>query len=297
MMRLLVISVVVISCLLTSCTNDNPANSGVYDTHPLYGMKYIPGGTFLMGDSEYGSPVHVVTVSSFYMDSTEVTQAEFRRLMGLELSPNSSSPAERLSWFDAVLYCNARSKFEGKDTVYAYSSVSGSREYGYNDLTDITIHFDRKGYRLPTEAEWEYAYRGGTTTLFYWSNTWDQSESNKYCWNRNNASTAQPVAGKLPNAFGLYDMAGNVYEWCNDWYGDYDSTAQLDPFGPLTGSERVMRGGFWVHTFSIYFQAGHRCSVEPDFKINPYGFRVVCKANDTTSLTDISPVDVGMPRY
>jgi formylglycine-generating enzyme required for sulfatase activity len=116
------------------------------------------------------------------------------------------------------------------------------------------MDFTQHGYRLPTEAEWEYACRAGTTTDFYWGGSYPPLTASDTAaidanavWWHNSPDSTQPVAGKLANAWGLYDMAGNVWQWCNDWYGGYGSSSQSDPTGPSSGTYRVMRGGSWAN--------------------------------------------------
>jgi formylglycine-generating enzyme required for sulfatase activity len=151
-------------------------------------------------------------------------------------------PVEKVSWFDAALYCNARSKANGYDTVYTYTHRFGGSSCP--DLENLGRDLTKNGYRLPTEAEWEYACRAGTTTGYFVGD--DSTSVGSYGWyNLNSDSTTHPVATKLPNAWGLYDMAGNVWQWCNDWYKDYADSAVTDPTGPSTGSDCVMRGGSW----------------------------------------------------
>jgi formylglycine-generating enzyme required for sulfatase activity len=130
------------------------------------------------------------------------------------------------------------------------------------------------GYRLPTEAEWEYSCRIDSMTLFFWGN--DPSLSSEYAWTRENCDTIQKVALKQPNGFRLYDLAGNVWEWCNDWFDPdyYSSSPQLNAYGPESGDQRVIRGGSWKH--SLYFaQAGTRSKMSPDVRSGTIGFRTV----------------------
>jgi formylglycine-generating enzyme required for sulfatase activity len=225
------------------------------------GMKYLPSDTFTMGQAGLlntvdgaplgqAFPVHKVTLSAFYIDSTEVTQADFQDLMQYYPSVNLNKPqyaVDGASWYDAALYCNARSKRDGLDTVYAYTAVTrtGNAPNGIRttNLTGCATHYDRTGYRLPTEAEWEYACRSGTRTSKYWGNAQDSL----YIWASNNAGGhTNAVAKKLPNAYKLYDMAGNTWEWTNTFTVQYTGDAQTDPVGPLTGTSGVqLRGAAW----------------------------------------------------
>jgi len=202
----------------------------VLDTGTGIEMLLIPGGTFTMGCSastNYGCssteyPTHQVTLSkAFYLGKTEVTQAQWQAKMGNNpsyykgYSDSPSRPVEQVSCYDIA---------------------------GFNTAT---------GLRLPSEAEWEYACRGGTTTAFhsmpgYPNGTNVDSLLGNIAWYYNNSgNTTHAVAGKAANAFGMYDMSGNVWEWCNDWYGSYAAGNATDPAGPSSGSDRVLRGG-WI---------------------------------------------------
>ena len=255
------------------------------------GMRYISGGTFQMGSANsnlYASPVHSVTISSFYMDSTDVTQASYQALMGVNPSYFDTGvsaprkPVESMNWYDAVLYCNARSKHDGYDTVYSYGSkYTGS---GYDTLAGVVIDYTKHGYRLPTEAEWEYACRAGSTADFYWGQSYPPQTSADTAsisahawWYYNSPNGTQPVATKPSNAFGLYDMSGNVWQWCNDWYGSYSSGSQTDPAGPSTGSSRVLRGGSWydLNLVGVDLCAACRGYHSPNLRYNLVGFRCV----------------------
>jgi uncharacterized protein (TIGR02145 family) len=213
------------------------------------GQRLLPAGKFLMG-SEVGKadeePVHEVSITTFWMDTTEVSQSEFQALMGRNSSytPGSNHPVERVSWYDAVLFCNARSRRDGLDTVYAYQQVQRGSDGAATLLVGLTADLSKNGYHLPTEAQWEYAARFGLGTEFHWGR--DGSVAGEYAWYAGNSGAkTHPVASKKPNGFGLYDMAGNVWEWTQDWYGPYSATTVTDPAGPSTGSTKARRGGAW----------------------------------------------------
>jgi formylglycine-generating enzyme len=274
--------------MFPGCKGRNPTDS---EPDIPRGMKLIQGGTFQMGDTlHYGAqPVHSVTVSSFYMDTTEVTQADYLALMGVYprhclCDSGSTWPVNSVSWLQAVLYCNARSKRDGLDTVYSYDSIIAFvNPPSIADLIGLSIDFTKNGYRLPTEAEWEYACRAGTTTDYYWGRDYPPVTRDDTLAIENNVVLGEfqyypaRVATKLPNAWGLYDMIGNVYEWCNDWSGAYSSGSQTDPTGPLNGSTRIMRGGEWFNTDPFYLCSALRDGALPFDEGNPLqpGFRCV----------------------
>jgi formylglycine-generating enzyme required for sulfatase activity len=181
-----------------------------------------------------------------------------------------------VTWFDAVLFCNARSKGEGWDTVYTYTSTSGEPGNQCTALGGLTIDPTRKGYRLPTEAEREYACRAGTTSTYYWGGATDAATADRYAWyTSNSGGTTHPVATKQKNAFGLYDMSGNVWEWCNDWYGTYVAGAVTDPTGASSSSKRTLRGGFWDSDVVDDLRSADRGSTFPDAWYAGAGLRCV----------------------
>ncbi len=201
-------------------------------------MVLIPAGEFTLGDDRGENdeqPAHRVRLAAFYMDQCEVTQASFQAIMGRNPSKaqGPDRPVERVSWLAAVQYCNMRSDREGFKRCY--------------DLNKLACDFTADGYRLPTEAEWEYACRAGTTTR--WSFGDSPGALAGHGWFKGCAEkTTHPVKQKLPNPWGLYDMHGNVAEWCNDYYAEqYDPAGDAEnPRGPASGSERVLRGGSWM---------------------------------------------------
>jgi len=235
---------------------------------PAAGMAYIPGGHFQMGEN---SSPRSILVSDFWIDRFEVSYELWNQVMqwgvargyifgksGLGVAPDH--PVHTVSWFSSVVWCNARSEMEGLIPAY-YTDAAHSRIYrgGEVNLSLGMVKWTANGYRLPTEAEWEKAARGGLTARDYpWGNTVDGSDANYWSsgdpFEGANIRTTPvgyyngrqtPAGVDMANGYGLYDMAGNVWEWCWDWYGNYPAGPQTDPRGPDTGSYRVLRGGSW----------------------------------------------------
>jgi len=212
-------------------------------------VSEIPAGSFQMGctegdaeceDDEY--PVHEVEITRpFALMTTEVTQGLYEAVMGEDKNTSSFSyggdfPVETVSWFDAVRFVNELSRLEGREQCYSILESDSGMEVNW-------IGFDCKGWRLPTEAEWEYAARSGEDFVYAGSNNPD--EVALYSENIGDVDQTQRVAQLEPNGFGLYDMSGNVYEWVWNWYGDYSVESQSDPTGALTDLYRLVRGGSW----------------------------------------------------
>ncbi|MBI3415903.1 MAG: formylglycine-generating enzyme family protein [Verrucomicrobia bacterium] len=236
-------------------------------------MVQIPGGKFMMGDKdEVDAPPHEVVVSSFLMDRHLVTQEQFQKIIGANPSrwKGDKNPVEQLRWSDAVKFCNKRSELEGLQPCY--------------DLKTLKCDFDSNGYRLPTEAEWEYACRAGTTTAYFFGDS--PAKVGDYAWfDKNSGAHPRPVGQKQPNPWGLYDMAGNVWEWCNDFYkvDYYQEASRENPRGPNEGQNKVLRGGAWRFS-ADNCRSGYRYNESPGysdvcFGYDIYGFRCVKKSS------------------
>jgi formylglycine-generating enzyme required for sulfatase activity len=209
-------------------------------------------------------PVHSVTVQGFYMGEFEVTPREWQDIMGSNPSrfKGDSLPVEPVSWYDVGEYCNRRSVKEGLTPAYG-----GSGEH-------ITCDFNAGGYRLPMEAEWEYAAKGGGKDPMVYEYAGSNSPGNVAWYTENSGGSTRQVGTKQPNSLGLYDMSGNVWEWCWDWYGDYSGGAQTDPRGPASGANRVMRGGCWYDS-ATYVRSALRNYYTPSSRSSNVGFRLV----------------------
>ncbi|MCX6867880.1 MAG: SUMF1/EgtB/PvdO family nonheme iron enzyme, partial [Verrucomicrobia bacterium] len=280
------------------------------------GFSLISEGSFLMGDQSnplVGSspelPVHKVYVSAFYMAKHEVTQELWNEVktwgathgytdLPTGASKGANHPVHSISWHAMVKWCNARSQKEGLNPCYTISGV-------YKTGSGAPVcHWSLNGYRLPSEAEWEKAARGGLSAQnFPWGNTISHSQAN-YCVYSSNGTTndyiydvaprppgtvyeyfhptyavngysyTSPVGSFTPNGYGLYDMAGNLWEWCWDWYAGYPSTSQSDPRGPESGAYRVFRGGDWNSVANSCRVAFRNDGYYPANRDNLVGFRL-----------------------
>ncbi len=251
-------------------------------------MVELPGGTFWMGSPEsepgrYDDELrHRVQVSAFAIGKYPVTQTQYQELMGENPSQFQEKPAEgersedrpveHVSWFDAVRFCNRLSEKNGRKLCYRITEP----EAGSDAPPQVEWDRDADGYRLPTEAEWEYACRAGTETAYSFGE--DAAQLAEYAWFDGNSDNRTHAVGlKKPNGWELHDLHGNVWEWCWDWYGHYRPTLTND--GVLTlndpmGSKRVMRGGSFVNNAKI-MRAAVRNRVEPEPRFGFIGFRCV----------------------
>jgi formylglycine-generating enzyme required for sulfatase activity len=249
---------------------------------PSPGMVRVEGGTFQMGSNDgydWEKPVHTVTVKSFYMAKYEVTQKEWTAVMGSNPSyfKGDNLPVENISWYDAIEFCNRLSEKEKLTPAYTINkSVKDWRNNNEYDELKWTVTWNRNanGYRLPTEAEWEYAARGGNGSPGNYAYA-GSNNADEVAWHSgNSAGSTQEVGAKKSNGLGVYDMSGNVWEWCWDWFGDYASGAQTDPIGASSGSVRVNRGGGWGNTAQDARSAA-RHYYTPSRRNYDLGFRVL----------------------
>jgi formylglycine-generating enzyme len=256
-------------------------------------LTYVEGGTYQMGSNNNlrEQPIHTVTVGSFYMGIYEVTQDIYEEVMGSNpsYSKEPQLPVEQVSWYEAVAFANALSQRDGLEEVYTI------------DGEDVVCDWSKNGYRLPTEAEWEYAARGGNQSQGY---TYAGSDTaGDVAWyDGNSGIQTHDVGGKKANELGLYDMSGNVWEWCWDWYGDYSTLLQTNPSGPSSGLSRVFRGGSWDyhasfarsanrgsdasllrsslwHDLATYVRSDYRYAYASPYRRYNVGFRLVLPAD------------------
>lgn len=269
----------------------------------------LEGGTFSMGSPaeerqrQEDETRHEVTVGSFYMNPYEVTQEEYEAVMGENPSffSGENLPVENVTWYNAIAYCNRLSENRGLTPVYT--------------VEDNTVSWDRSanGYRLPTEAEWEYAARGGTDTIYHFGNQVHSDYANfegsypylieeNYVSHQNpevvtsqNRGTTIAVNELAPNAFGLYHMHGNVAEWCFDYYGEYDVENNVNPTGAASGSLRVNRGGSY-NDFGKHLRSAYRSATNPVDADQNLGFRICRNAEIMDEVvTTMYSLDITIP--
>ena len=268
------------------------------------GMVLIPAGSFTMGDTLDGIPNAIptvtVNVSAFYMDTNLVSWSQWQAVYGYATNHGygfvnvgagkaANHPVQTVDWYDCVKWCNARSQQAGKVPVY-YTDAGLTQVYTNLEVT-VYVNWGAKGYRLPTEAEWEKAARGGLSgQRFPWGNLISQTNANykgatgsySYDLGPNGYNSiglvggspyTSPVGSFAANGYGLYDMAGNVWQWCWDWYGT-PYAGGTDPRGVASGSDRVFRGGGW-NGYAIYCRAAGRAYDYPTGRYYNLGFRSV----------------------
>jgi len=285
----------------------------LFDPKPPSGMVLIPAGSFSMGDAFNdlpkhlnAHPTHTVCVSAFYIAVVPVTKCLWDEVKswalsnGYELTNHmwnpkpANYPCIQVPWYDAVKWCNARSQKENLIPCY-YINGTMTHVYMAGEVTNPFVNWSASGYRLPTEAEWEKAARGGLSgKRFPWGDTITHSQANYYSstnfgydisptrgWHPDYTPTGStgyyatsPVGMFGPNGYGLYDMCGNVFDWCWDWDGLYSSDAQLDPKGPDSGTQRMRRGGNWNDDAQMA-RCDYRFPAPPTYGRWGHGFRVV----------------------
>jgi sulfatase modifying factor 1 len=293
MSRTSLLALIAIVSFISACRRGDPARPNVdVGTLPVLQSKtgcqmvLIPAATFTMGDStgrEDETP-HPVSVSSFYLDKVPVTQEVYTKVMGANPSKHKDPkcPVERTQWTDAVRFCNKCSELEELTPCY--------------NLDTWECNFAANGYRLPTEAEWEYACRAGSTGKYGFGDA--EEDLPQYAWLKpHSLGKPQPVGQKLPNRWGLFDMHGNVWQWCNDWHSEtyYKESPKEDPRGPATGNVRVLRGGAWDSNPSKC-RAAYRHKdfpVLPDicFGSDPYGFRRARNKDGQRNVAAVAPTE------
>jgi len=239
----------------------------------LIDMVSIPAGSFNNGTS-------ITALRGFRMAIHEVAQALYHGITGWNPSSFSGNdnaaqcPVEMVTWYDAVEFCNKLSMAEGRSSAYAISGRIPATGYPITSAA-VTANWDANGYRLPSEAEWEYAARSATTSAYYWGDATEDGVIGNYAWCLSNSGSQPHVVGaKLANAFGLFDMAGNVWEYCWDFFGNYASGDQENPTGPSSGTSRVERGGGWAEVAN-HLKSTTRLGIEPGVRFGDLGFRVI----------------------
>ena len=250
---------------------------------------FIPGGTFIMGrttgngdDDEL--PIHSVTLNPYHIGKYEVTQAEYASIMGTNPASGNgvgdSYPVYYVSWYAAIKYCNLRSLAEGLMPVYEISGSTDPATWGTVPTSSnatwnaAVCNWNASGYRLPTEAEWEYAARGAATIPDYLYTGSDNINTVAW-WYSNSGGNAHPVGTKASNGIGSYDMSGNVWEWCWDWYSStyYSVSPSDNPTGPASGSNRSTSGGAFT-SGEHHCRVANRSSTGPSSSNNNLGFRL-----------------------
>ena len=220
-------------------------------------------------DDQSDNKEHKVSLSSYYIGETEVTQELWQAVMGSNPSyfkDSLKNPVEKVTWFDCIGFCNELTVAVMGDDDECVYDMRGDQ---------VTADFSKKGFRLPTEAEWEYVAMGGKGQRYAGCNI--ESQLKAYAWYTDNSgSKTHEVGTKKANKYGLYDMSGNVWEWCWDWYNDSTPSGGKDPVGAVSGSDRVFRGGSWCYEVS-YCERAYRDYIVPSDSGDILGVRLACR--------------------
>ncbi|MFA6504927.1 MAG: SUMF1/EgtB/PvdO family nonheme iron enzyme [Treponemataceae bacterium] len=258
---------------------------------------YCPAGSFMMGtaippaDYENESPRHKVALEAFWISKYEITQSRYESVKEENPSSfpgNAENPVEKVSWYDAVEFCNELSVKSGISPYYSINkSETDPNNHNKFDKVKWIVNENAGagGFRLPTEAEWEYACRAGTETIYYWGNqkdastisTYEVCEINSWKKGENHPDYGTHAVGtKKPNAWGIFDMSGNVSEWCWDWFDEkfYAASPRKNPKGPIAGEDKVVRGASWFFG-AAEMRSALRARTYPISRFDKIGIRVV----------------------